>query len=78
MENRIGPIVLSADEASLILKTTLVTTRHLLATGQSKGRKVGKSWRIHPDALRAFLTSGEDNATQSLHNCENSPFRKEE
>jgi len=33
MENRTEPTILTADEAARALKTTLVTTRHLLATG---------------------------------------------
>ena len=78
MENRTEPNILTADEAARALKTTLVTTRHLLATGQLKGRKVGKAWRIHPDALKAFLMNGEDNATQCQGICRNSPRHKEE
>ena len=77
MENRTEPTILTADEAARALKTTIVTTRHLLATGQLMGRKVGKSWRIHPDALRAFLLNAEDNSRQCQGNCI-SPRHKEE
>ena len=77
MENRAEPNILTADEAAKALRISLVATRHLLATGQLKGRKVGKSWRIHPDALRAFLLNAEDNSRQCQGNCI-SPRHKEE
>jgi excisionase family DNA binding protein len=69
--------ILTADEAAKALRISIVTTRHLLATGQLQGRKLGKSWRIHPDALKAFLMNGEHDATPCQGNCEISPCRKE-
>jgi excisionase family DNA binding protein len=68
--------ILTAEEAAKALRISLVTARHLLATGQLQGRKLGKSWRIHPDALRAFLMNGEHDATQCQGNCKSIPCPK--
>jgi excisionase family DNA binding protein len=70
--------IMTADEAAKALRVSLVTARHLLATGQLQGRKLGKSWRIHPDALRAFLMNGEHDATQCSDNCKSIPCQKGE
>jgi excisionase family DNA binding protein len=70
--------ILTADEAAKALRVSLVTARHLLATGQLQGRKLGKSWRIHPDALRAFLMNDEHYGTQCSDNCKSIPCPKGE
>jgi len=38
--------------------------RAYLITGQLKGRKVGKRWLVHEDAVREFLMDTERIATE--------------
>jgi excisionase family DNA binding protein len=52
-------IILTAEEATRELRISLPTIRRYLATGKPQGRKLGKSWRVHRDSLKAFLTNGE-------------------
>jgi len=70
--------IMTADEAARQLRISLVAIRHLLATGQLQGRKLGKSWRIHADALKQFLMIGEGEAKPCQGRCESIVSGKEQ
>jgi len=57
MEDEAQETILTAAEVAKQLRISLPTIRQYLANGQLQGRKIGKAWRIHRDALRAFLVN---------------------
>ena len=50
--------LLTLKEAAARLKVTPKTVKEWLYSGELKGYKAGKQWRITPDAIQAFLESG--------------------
>lgn len=63
--------ILTAAEAAKALRISLPTIRQYLANGVLQGRKLGKEWRIHKDALRALLCNAEPIVNRCHVNCEN-------
>jgi excisionase family DNA binding protein len=55
---------LTIPEAAARLKVKPKTVREWLRTGQMKGLKAGRLWRITEDDLQAFLRRGRAQETQ--------------
>ena len=51
-------------QLSEMLKVSKKAVRSYLITGRLKGRKVGKRWLIHEDAVREFLMNTEPIVTE--------------
>jgi excisionase family DNA binding protein len=51
-------------ELSEMLKVSEKAVRSYLITGRLEGRKVGKRWLVHEDAVREFLTNTESIVTE--------------
>jgi excisionase family DNA binding protein len=51
-------------QLSEMLKVSEKAVRSYLITGRLKGRKVGKRWLVHEDAVREFLMNPEQMATE--------------
>ncbi len=47
-----------------MLKVSKKAVRSYLISGQLRGRKVGKKWLVHEDAVREFLMNAEQTATE--------------
>ncbi len=47
-----------------MLKVSKKAVRSYLITGRLRGRKVGKRWLVHEDALREFLMNVEQIAIE--------------
>ena len=55
------PVIgLTVDEAAAALRTDDKTIRKLIQSGAIPSRIVGRAYRIDPDALRAWVASGQD------------------
>ena len=55
------PIIgLTMQEAADALRIDVKTMRRLIREGEIPARKVGKGWRIHPDAITDWLKAGRD------------------
>ena len=55
------PVIgLTVDEAAAALRTDDKTIRKLIQSGAIPSRTVGRAYRIDPDALRAWVASGQD------------------
>ena len=61
------PIGMTVEECADALRIDRKTMFQALQAGLP-ARKVGRSWRIDPDAVKAWLATG--NATQALDNDE--------
>lgn len=53
---RIG---MTIEEAAESLRVAPNTVRMLIKDGELPARKVGKGWRIDPDAVRIWLANGQ-------------------
>jgi len=51
-------------QLSEMLKVSVKAVRSYLISGRVKGRKVGKRWLVHEDAVREFLMNAERIATE--------------
>ena len=51
-------------QLSEMLKVSVKAVRSYLISGRLKGRKVGKRWLVHEDAVREFLMNTETIATE--------------
>jgi excisionase family DNA binding protein len=51
-------------QLSEMLKVSEKAVRSYLISGRLKGRKVGKRWLVHEDAVREFLMNAEAIVTQ--------------
>ena len=51
-------IGMTIDEAAAALRVDRKTIFKLLQQGDFPARKVGKGWRVDPDAVRAWLATG--------------------
>jgi len=51
-------------ELSEMLKVSEKAVRSYLIAGRLKGRKVGKRWLVHEDAVREFLMNVEPIVTE--------------
>lgn len=51
-------IGMTLDEAAAALRVNARTLSDMLNQGAFPGRKVGVSWRIEPDAVKAWLAQG--------------------
>jgi len=51
-------------QLSEMLKVSKKAVRSYLISGRLKGRKVGKRWLVHEDAVREFLMTVEQIATE--------------
>ncbi len=51
-------------QLSEMLKVSKKTVRSYLVAGRLKGRKVGKRWLVHEEAIREFLMNAEQIATE--------------
>jgi excisionase family DNA binding protein len=51
-------------QLSEMLKVSKKAVRSYLITGRLKGRKVGKRWLVHEDAVREFLMNAERISTE--------------
>jgi excisionase family DNA binding protein len=51
-------------QLSEMLKVSVKAVRAYLIAGRLKGRKVGKRWLVHEDAVREFLMNAERIATE--------------
>ncbi len=51
-------------QLSEMLKVSKKAVRSYLSSGQLKGRKVGKRWLVHEDAVREFLMHVEPIASE--------------
>ena len=51
-------------QLSEMLKVSVKAVRSYLIAGRLKGRKVGKRWLVHEDAVREFLMDTERIATE--------------
>jgi excisionase family DNA binding protein len=47
-----------------MLKVSEKAVRSYLISGRLRGRKVGKRWLVHEDAVREFLMNAESNMTK--------------
>lgn len=54
-------LVFTAEEAAEYLKTNPQTIRRMLREGKIPAAKVGREWRIHKDALDAYLKGKKPN-----------------
>ena len=52
------PVVLDVDGLAEVLQYSDDTVRRMLQSGEIKGTKVGKSWRVDKDSVRNFLRGG--------------------
>jgi excisionase family DNA binding protein len=51
-------------QLSEMLKASQKAVRSYLIKGRLKGRKVGKRWLVHADAVREFLMNDEQIVTE--------------
>jgi len=51
-------------QLSEMLKVSVRAVRAYLIAGRLKGRKVGKRWLVHEDAVKEFLMNGERISTE--------------
>ena len=58
--------ILTAQEAAELLKVHKRTVQNLLKTGELRGTKVGRAWRIHRAEIFRFI---DGNSNKSLHLC---------
>jgi excisionase family DNA binding protein len=54
--------LLTLKEAAARLKVTVKTVKEWLYSGELKGYKAGRQWRITPAAIQAFLEAGQRKA----------------
>jgi excisionase family DNA binding protein len=54
--------VLNADEAARILRVSRKTLYRLAASGELRGRKVGREWRFTEDEILRFLKAARASA----------------
>ena len=70
-----NPLLLTAKEASDMLRVPLSTLYRLTKKGQVKGFKVGKQWRyIKEDILKYFNTGYDFIQQQATENKSNTPI----
>ena len=50
--------LLTTSEVSEKLRVSTRTVLRLIASGELKGIKAGRQWRVSPDSLRAFIEGG--------------------
>lgn len=63
------PVVLTADELATLLRVNRKTLYEALARGDIPGAKrIGATYRIHRDAVLAWLASSQDRAARSRRN----------
>ena len=53
-------MIYTVEELAPLLKVSRKALRHYLSKRTLAGRKVGKRWLIHEDALRQFLNVRQD------------------
>ena len=59
--------VYTVEQVAEQLKVHMRTVYRLLEAGEIQGVKVGRQWRITPEALNAFLQLPVDQVKQSLN-----------
>ena len=62
-ERPIDPIGYTLEEIAEALRIHPETARKLLNSGELPGRKIGREWRISPQAVEAWLASGHGKGT---------------
>lgn len=65
-ENEIPTIGYTIEEAAQALRVHHSTVRTLVTSGEIKAVKAGKSWLIHPDAIREWMMAGTPKNTKSI------------
>lgn len=56
------PIGMTLEEAATALRVNPRTVQDMILRGDFPARKVGVGWRIDPDAVKAWLASGNAKA----------------